>query len=561
MTDESRPCTSWHARVVALRRSLPGALPVMVILLSAATPASAVPSANPGDRAITRSAVMEDGPAITVDPTRANAFAIAFVRGDSCFVRTSTTSGRTWTAPVQLRSSVADSSCVAADIAYAPDSNRIYVVYAEWGPESGYPQMNRILVSVSTNGGGAWDTPRVLLEGSSDPDGDAYLEPQIATPPIPSEARWAYVTAVQHSRSGAASVLLRSPDYGETWTETAWAGIRSTGWGETLPPLQATRHTLTAGPAGQVLLVSACGGCEDIAYPDGITRDQGIRLWRSSDHGASLTSSTPVYARRGALAYNFPANVAWGWGQTAFGPAVEFGTGAVAHIVYPANGHIHYIWAKPPYTTWSAPEQVDDSPIGTKQGPALQVLQAQVGQGADPVGPVVQAVDEVEAFAAGMDKGLLGLHGDLFQRLQVVGRKAGADGLDALDALLSQQLVHLDAVDLHVREQAPEAVGARGLVVGELHRLSQHLVRGELRGFVAVAVGLAVGRLGRVDEQHAHLLAVGELDGVSVDGPRDGRARRAARARRRRHAARAHQHHRQQRSSLHVRARRHRTAG
>lgn len=373
MTDESRQCTFWHAGAVVLHRSLLGASLVIATQLSAATPASAVPSANPGDRAISRSAVMEDNPAITVDPTHANAFAIVFVRGDRCFVRTSTTSGKTWTAPVQLRSSVTDGGCVAADIAYAPDGNRIYAAYAEWGPENGYPQTNRILVSVSTNGGGAWDAPRVLLEGSSDPDGNAYLEPQIATPPIPSEARWSYVTAVEHSRSGAATVLLRSPDFGETWTETAWAGIRSAGWGETLPPLQATRHTIAAGPAGQVLLVSACGGCEDIAYPDGITRDQGIRLWQSSDHGASLASSTPVYARRGALAYNFPANVAWGWGQTAFGPAVEFGTGAVAHIVYPTNGHLLYIWAKPPYTTWSAPEQVDDSAIGTRQAPALQV--------------------------------------------------------------------------------------------------------------------------------------------------------------------------------------------
>jgi hypothetical protein len=344
--------------------------------LAATAPAAAqLPPTNPTDKALATMTTTEDVPTVAINPASSAALAMSFARAGGCFVRTSADGGTTWTTPVRLRASVAGGTCVSAEIAFAPDGSRLYAAYAEWGPQTGTWQLNRILVAVSSDGGRTWGAPATVLQGSSDPNADAFLQPQVATPLHSADAKWVYVTAVQHYRYGAATKFARSETFGSTWTVTASVGIRHRYAYELLPPLQATRHTLAAGPGSEVMLVNACGGCDDADYPDGIARDQGVRVWRSTNYGAGFITGIdpPVYAQRGPLAYRFPANVAWGWGETAVGPAVAYGIGGTAHVIYPANGRLHYIWARPPYTAWSVPEMVDDNSAGAKETPVLQV--------------------------------------------------------------------------------------------------------------------------------------------------------------------------------------------
>ncbi len=60
-------------------------------------------------------------------------------------------------------------------------------------------------------------------------------------------------------------------------------------------------------------------------------------------------------------------------------------------------------------------------------GPARQVLLAQCGQCVHAFVAVVEAVDVMKGFAAGLQKCAAGLKVDFFQRLDAVAGKAGAD--------------------------------------------------------------------------------------------------------------------------------------
>ena len=138
------------------------------------------------------------------------------------------------------------------------------------------------------------------------------------------------------------------------------------------------------------------------------------------------------------------------------------------------------------------------------------MLGADLCQGADPGGAVVQAGDVAELFAACVQKRFACFHADFFQRFQAVAGKAGADHINAFGAFFGQ----FDQRGLGVRLQPFGLAKARlesdlVAVFGQAQLFSHQA--GCFVAFAVVRVAQVQGALGHAMKAHDQLvgLAVG----------------------------------------------------
>ena len=70
--------------------------------------------------------------------------------------------------------------------------------------------------------------------------------------------------------------------------------------------------------------------------------------------------------------------------------------------------------------------------------PALKVSASEFGQGPDPVVLLVKAGNVAKHLSARLKEFVLAFHGYFFECFQAVGRKAGADDINAFDTRSAQ---------------------------------------------------------------------------------------------------------------------------
>jgi hypothetical protein len=343
--------------------------------------------------------------------------------GNKCVAYRSEDRGATWSSAFVMPHLTAASTCSDPVLAYAPDGSRAYYSYMDIKVTldlAGLPAFFTqtvdfdIVVSRSNDNGVSWSGPVVALDGNpytvtftpcpSPPfppgfycgviteSGYAYDKNWIGTHNNEDGSNYVYVSATRFDTPGPPNIAsTRSTDKGLSWSAPV---IHDTGVAGAL--VQGSRPV--GGPGGEVIVAWYHSGA------DGWLAGRfQIRTRRSSDHGVTWDSRVIAADDTSELPFwlgPFTFYKRW-WG--AMFPDVEFDAGGAAHIAFThdpspngvcpvliggmmvnlapcstdtEDGDIRYITSSgPPYTSWTAPETVNDDGSGRAQGYAALVVQ------------------------------------------------------------------------------------------------------------------------------------------------------------------------------------------
>lgn len=298
----------------------------------------------------------------------------------ACHARRSSDGGMSWSAPVVMPQ--VGGTCAAPVLAYAPDGSRVFYAYMDLKGSD-----FDILVSFSDDNGATWSGPFIALDGV--PFVSDYDKPWIGTPD--DAANIVYVTATRFSFGGASAceiVFTRSTNGGTAY-EAPQSLDANAPCTLMAPAVQGSRPS--GGKHGNVLVAwyhSSFDGVRIGSFE--------IRTRHSANFGATFE---PIVV---AVTDNFEAQNFKGplacyerWFPVMF-PDVEIDPSQGGHIAYAhdpqfgsANaeeGDIRYVESPgPPYTSWSAPETVNDDHTISAQGfVAMDIMSEQTGQSSKP---------------------------------------------------------------------------------------------------------------------------------------------------------------------------------
>lgn len=279
------------------------------------------------------------GQSVAANPKNGNIFLAAYAAGGSCWVRTTTNAGATWTAAKKLPIPVGTASkdCIGPALTWAPDGTRVYAAYLRADVATTLEQ--EAFVSASTDRGATWSTPKKVQSLTG-------FDPvvRLATPLQAENAKWLYFVSFEYPTVYFSS----SSDQGKTWG-TIQQLVTCGGRDE-----YVSNPSVSGGRGGNILVSwgsNFCGG----------TKKQQIEVRHSSNFGGSFSPAVVAVPDSG--------------GRTA----IAFGIGGAAHLVYIKDDFGHdgpnYVFStKAPYSSWSSPVPLNDnSSVMGISPPALNV--------------------------------------------------------------------------------------------------------------------------------------------------------------------------------------------
>lgn len=322
--------------------------------------------------------IHENEPSIAVKPNNANTVvAASHLIGDpsgKCGAFRSADKGETWTGPVLLPLRFATDLCSDPVVRWSPDSSHVFAAYMSIRGDFSTAD---IVVTRSTNNGATWAAPKVAIAGG-DLDGDGFMDfpdkPWLDVHTFAAASNSVYVTTTIFDNDGDIHIrFARSINDATSFLAPLVLADATAASGVVI---QGSRPI---GGRGNVVLAcwynSETDGWGPAAGGGGVF---DIRCKRSGDAGVSfgveLVAVNDKSFENSFWLGPFAAYHRW-WGGMF--PSLMITNDGVAHMVFTADpvagegtaeaGDVFYVRSPNPYSSWSAPQRLND-PSSRAQG-------------------------------------------------------------------------------------------------------------------------------------------------------------------------------------------------